>query len=142
MNVNIMMNDTLNSNSELFWLVLTVLMTSLLWVPYIVNRIVENGLIKALSNPKPDAPPKALWASRMMHAHDNAVENLVLFAPLVLSVHVLGQSSATTLLASQVYFFARLSHYAVYSFGVPYLRTVAFFIGAVAQLVLAVTLLV
>ncbi|MFL0802790.1 MAG: MAPEG family protein [Agarilytica sp.] len=142
MNVNIMLNNTINSGDELYWLVLTVLMTALFWVPYIINRIIENGLITALRTPKPDSPPKAQWANRMMRAHENAVENLVLFAPLVLAVHMLGQSSATTLLACQVYFFARLSHYVVYSAGIPYLRTVAFFIGAVAQFGLAIELLV
>jgi len=29
---------------ELFWLVATALMTALIWAPYIVNRIGENGL--------------------------------------------------------------------------------------------------
>ena len=28
---------------ELYWLVLTSAMTGLLWVPYIVNRVIELG---------------------------------------------------------------------------------------------------
>ncbi len=33
-----------------------------------------------------DTTPKAKWARRMMKAHRNAVENLVIFAPLVLAL--------------------------------------------------------
>jgi uncharacterized MAPEG superfamily protein len=39
-----------------------------------------------------------------------------------------------------VYFFARLAHYVIYTLGLPLLRTVAFFIGFVSQMVLAMTL--
>jgi len=128
-------------STEITWLAATVLLTGVLWIPYIVNRIVEHGLMPALRNPRPDAPPLAGWADRLMHAHSNAVENLVLFAPLVLAVEQLGLNSATTAVAVQVYFWARLAHAAIYTLGVPYLRTIAFAVGFVVQVVLANLLL-
>ena len=69
---------------ELFWLTLTVILTGLLWVPYILNRCQVRGLGGAMANPSRNDKPHAEWATRLMFAHDNAVENLVIFAPLVL----------------------------------------------------------
>lgn len=128
-------------NTDFFWLALTVILTGCLWVPYIINRILENGLIPALRNPKPDDPPKAAWANRLMHAHYNAVENLVVFAPLVCMIQMMGVSSATTILAAKIYFLARVAHAVIYTFGIPYLRTIAFFIGFLSQLTLAYNIL-
>lgn len=131
----------MQNTEHVFWLVLTVMMSGLFWLPYIVNRIIENGLWKALRNPNPDLPPTAQWADRMRHAHSNAVENLVIFVPLVLCLEVIGFKSEMTILACQCYFFARFSHYVIYTFGIPLLRTVAFFIGVLAQWVLGASIL-
>ena len=69
---------------ELFWLTLTVILTGLLWIPYILNRCQVRGLSGAMANPSRNDKPHAEWATRLMFAHDNAVENLIIFAPLVL----------------------------------------------------------
>lgn len=126
---------------ELFWLTLTVTMTALLWMPYIVNRMIEMGVMGALSNPSFDQPPKAAWAERMMNAHSNAVENLVIFAPLVVALAIAGTSLPGTIAACKLYFFARLTHFIVYTLGIPFIRTVAFLAGFVAQMKLAFVLL-
>ena len=36
---------------ELFWLTLTVIMTGLLWIPYMINRYQVRGLSGVLANP-------------------------------------------------------------------------------------------
>lgn len=128
---------------ELYWLTLTILMTALIWVPYIINRIIEceKGPFAAVWNPQPDLGPKAQWATRMMRAHSNAVENLVVFAPLVLILHQLGISNNLTMNVCAIYFFARVSHLLLYTFGVPLLRTIAFAVGCFCQLALVFTLL-
>jgi len=66
-------------STELFWLVLTVAMTGVLWVPYILDLMVRR-LMGALANPSPKDKPQSPWAQRMMAAHINAVENLIVFA--------------------------------------------------------------
>ena len=76
-----------------------------------------------------------------MYAHENAVENMVLFAPLVLLVHFLRLSTEETVLAAMIYFFARLGHVIIYTFGVPYMRTIAYFVGWLAQSYLAIVIL-
>lgn len=122
---------------ELTWLVYTILLTSLLWIPYILNRIGVRGLLPALGYPTQDTPPHAPWAERAIKAHTNAVENLVLFAPLVLAAHVAGISTPVTRAAVTVYFFARVAHYIVYTAGLPVVRTLVFAVGWAAVLMLA-----
>ncbi len=125
---------------ELFWLTLTVILTGLLWVPYIINRSQVRGLSGAMANPTRDDKPHAPWAQRLMFAHDNAVENLVIFAPLVLILNDLDYSTKWTVYACAVYFWARLAHVIVYTLGLPVFRTLAFTVGFFAQAVLAVAI--
>jgi len=127
--------------TELFWLTLTALMTALFWVPYILNRIAVQGLTEAMSYPTADTPEQSEWAKRAMKAHYNAAENLVVFAPLVLTLHVAGLSNGLTATAAAVYFFARLVHYLVYLGGVPIVRTLAFAVGWAAQVAIALVIL-
>ena len=127
-------------STEIYWLALTVAMTGLFWAPYIINRLYEDGILKAVWNPQPDAGPKAQWAQRMMAAHENAVENLVLYAPLVLIIQTLGINNDATAQASTVYFFSRLAHYIVFSFGVPIARVVIFFASFYALVILFINI--
>jgi len=126
---------------ELYWLSITLGMSALLPFPYVLNRIAVRGLGGALANPSPTAPPLAPWAERAKCAHANAVENLVLYAPAAIALHVLGLGTGLTASAAVVYFFARLTHYLVYLFGIPGLRTLAFFAGWGATAVMVVRLL-
>lgn len=122
--------------TELLYLTLVTALTGLLWVPYILDRVMVRGLLDAVGypeNPKPQSP----WAQRLMKAHANAVENLVIFATLVLVAHVLGISNGTIAGASVVYFWARLVHAAAYTFGVPWVRTLAFTVAFIAQAAIA-----
>jgi len=126
---------------ELFWLTLTVILTGLLWLPYVLNRIMIRGVSGAMANPTRTDRPQAEWANRLMFAHDNAVENLIVFAPLVLILNAADVSTPTTVLACAVYFWSRVVHLIVYTMGLPIIRTVAFLVGFAAQAVLAVAIL-
>jgi uncharacterized MAPEG superfamily protein len=96
--------------TELYWLTLTALMTALFWVPYVLNRIAVGGLGGALAGTSPTGESHSDWANRAIKAHTNAIENLAIFAPIVLTAHVLNISSGATKAAVVVYFFARLIH--------------------------------
>ncbi len=122
---------------ELFWLTLTVILTGLLWVPYILDRITVRGLMGAMANPSRTDKPQTPWAQRLYFAHTNAVENLVVFASLVLILDAIGRSTPATVAACAVYFWARLAHAVIYALGIPVARTLAFAVGFVAQAVLA-----
>ena len=122
------------------WLTLTVILTGLMWVPYIIDRAMVRGLMGSLANPSRKDKPQSEWAQRLYFAHSNAVENLVIFAPLVLILDNMGHSTESTAIACAVYFWARLAHAVIYTLGIAVLRTLAFTVGFLAQvaLVLAV----
>ena len=128
-------------STELYYLVLLTGMTAMMWIPYIINRLGEQGVIPALWDPHGHTEAKAAWANRMMLAHTNAVENLIIFAPLVLIIHMTGQSTALTQNACVIYLIARVIHYFGYSFAIPVVRVVSFLAGFYAQMVLILSLL-
>ena len=122
--------------TELMYLVWVTTLTALIWIPCILDRLAVWGLMDTVGypeNPKPQSP----WANRMMAAHANAVENLVVFAALVLAAHAVGISNAATAMACSIYFWARLVHFAAYTFRISWVRTLAFVVGFVAQMMLA-----
>src|SRR5277367_820196 len=127
---------------ELFWLVMSAAMTGLMWVPYTLDRIKVRGLMATMANPSPADKPQSPWAQRLMAAHVNAVENLVVFAPLVLAAQDLNVnvSTSTTAMACALYFWSRLAHAVVYTLGLPVLRTLAFTGGFIAQVLVALAL--
>jgi uncharacterized MAPEG superfamily protein len=127
--------------TELLYLVLVTVLTALLWIPYILDRIATWGLMDAVGYPE-NPKPQSGWAIRMKKAHANAVENLIVFAALVLVAHALGVSNAATAGACVVYFWARVVHLAAYTFKVPWVRTLGFVAGWVCQMVIAWQILV
>src|ERR1700733_3809121 len=114
---------------ELMWLTLTVILTGLLWIPYIIDRIMVRGLMGSMANPSRKDKPQSAWAMRLYFAHTNAVENLEIFPPLFRILYSMGHSTESTVIACTVYFWARLAHAIVYVMGVPVLRTLAFSVG-------------
>ena len=122
--------------TELQYLVYVTVFTGLLWVPYILDRIATRGLLDAVGYPE-NPKPQSRWAQRLMKAHVNAVENLVVFAALVLAAVVAGVSSPVIASAAIVYFWARVVHALAYAFGVPWVRTLAFTVGFFAQAAIA-----
>jgi uncharacterized MAPEG superfamily protein len=121
--------------NELMSLTWVLTLSAVMWVPYILNTIMVRGLKDAVGYPD-DPQPLAPWAERMKKAHYNAVENLAMFAALVLMLNALGISNATTVMAANIYFWARLVHYLVYSAGIPWLRTLSFFVSWVCLVAL------
>ena len=126
---------------ELFYTALAALFTGVLWLPIILNRLREMGIWTALTNPQPEVRAKADWAYRLASAHRNAIENLVVFAPLAIAVHVLGLGTAQTAMAASTFFFARVAHAGIYAAGIPLLRTIAFALGFASQVYLAARVL-
>ena len=126
--------------TEVLYLVLVTTFTALIWVPYILDRIKTWGLADTVgypANPKPQSP----WALRMKAAHANAVENLVVFAALVLAAQAAGVSTGATAAACMIYFWTRVVHLLAYTFAVPWVRTLAFSVGFFCQMTLAWQLL-
>jgi uncharacterized MAPEG superfamily protein len=127
---------------ELYWLTLSVLMTALFWPPYVLDRMIVRGLMGTMAAAVPESgKPQSPWAERGKSAHWNAVENLAIFAPAVLTAHLLNISTPGTQFAVVLYFFARLVHFVVYTLGVPVARTLAFTAGWIAQIIILISIL-
>jgi uncharacterized MAPEG superfamily protein len=126
--------------SELTSLTWVVALTAVMWVPYVLNTIMVRGLIDAVGYPEDPKPP-APWAARMKAAHYNAVENLVVFATLVLMLNIASVSNETTVFACQIYFWARAVHYVVYAAGIPWVRTLSYAVSWLCIVALILQLL-
>jgi uncharacterized MAPEG superfamily protein len=120
---------------DLMMLTWSAALCALLWVPYILARIGAWGLVPTVGYPDstPDVPS---WSDRTRKAHGNLVENLVPFTALVLVAHVGGVANEMTALGATLFFWSRVAHAIVYAFGIPWLRTVAFFGGFVGQVMI------
>ena len=128
--------------SEIYWLTLTAAFTLLLVFPYALVRIQRIGFLRLLTNPLPgDDPFEQAWAHRAYRAHMNAIENLVVFAPLVLAVVMTNSTNNITAMACAVYFWARVVHAPFYILNTPYIRFISYFTGVGACFVLAYQLL-
>ena len=127
--------------SELYSLTVISAATALMWVPYVTTRMTTFGVTRAIGVPGPDYPVDAPWADRARRAHLNAIENLAVFAPLVIAAAIVDVSTRTTVLAAQIYVAARLAHYVIYTLGIPVIRTLAFLAGSIATLAIAIEVL-
>ncbi len=117
---------------ELMYLVWVTVLTALIWIPYVLDRIAVWGIGDTVGypeSPKPQSP----WARRMKAAHANAIENLVVFAVLVLVANAVGLSNSATVFAASLYFWARLIHVLAHTVALPWVRTLAFVGGFAAQ---------
>ncbi|MDA0785919.1 MAG: MAPEG family protein [Proteobacteria bacterium] len=126
-------------STELLYLTLSVGLTLILWVPYVLARVGTQGMSDAMGYPEnPPAPPA--WAKRSERVHLNMVENLSPFVALVLVAHVLGVSNEMTVIGATLFFWARVAYAAVYTFGIPYLRTLTFVVSWVGMALIFVEL--
>ena len=124
---------------ELFYLALTALLNTLLWVPVVIGYVRNRGLLKPSDYVK--APESVLpdWVNRANRAHMNAVENLSPIAAIVLTSAVISYSTGLTQILAATYFWGRLVHAVVHISGFNKFRarTVIFGIANTACVVYA-----
>lgn len=126
--------------TELYYLTLSALLTAVLWIPYVLNLLVSNPINDAVGYP--DTPPRmAPWAERLKAAHYNSVENLVVFATLILVAHVTDAGSGMTETAAMIYFWARVVHAVSYAGAIPWVRTLSFAVAWIAMILIGWSIL-
>ena len=84
-----------------------------------------------MAGPRDNLPEPKPFQARMKRVVDNHREGLTLFAPLVLIAAVTHVTSPTIVLGSQLFFYSRVVHAALYVFGVPLVRPLAWAVGLV-----------
>ena len=81
------------------------------------------------------------WAGRAKRAHLNMIENMVLFAALVLIAAAAGKASAMTAMGAMIFFWARVAYAVIYVAGIAWLRTFAWFVSVIGMAIIAWELL-
>ena len=76
-------------------------------------------------------------AGRAKRAHLNMIENMVLFTALVLIAAVANKANATTAMGAMIFFWARLAYAIIYVAGIPWARTVAWFVSVIGMAMIA-----
>ena len=81
------------------------------------------------------------WAGRAKRAHLNMIENMVLFAALVLIAAAAGKANAMTAMGAMIFFWGRLAYAVIYVAGIAWLRTLAWFVSVIGMAIIAWELL-
>lgn len=129
------------------YLLASGVLTLLLWTPYILARVFVWGLPTFLGNyPKgfpAQEPEPPLWARRAQRAHLNMVETMPAFIAVIVAAAALAPQSAGAAAGfwAGVFFWSRIAHAAVYTLGVPGLRTPVYLVSWLAILAIAAAVL-
>src|ERR1700752_5256878 len=107
---------------ELMYLACAVALTLVQMLVAGTGSASQVGAMTLFGN-REDLPALMGWAGRAQRAHRNMLENLVLFAALVLVAQIAGRDNAMTALGAQLFFWARVVYVPVYLIGIPWLRT-------------------
>ena len=118
---------------ELSLLVSSVALAFVQVLVAVQGAVMQVGLPTLVGNREP-FPEITGWAGRAQRAQRNMVENLLLFAALVLVAVVVGRTNAMTLLGAQIFFWARVVYAVVYIVGIPWLRTGVWFVSALGMI--------
>jgi uncharacterized MAPEG superfamily protein len=125
---------------DLKYLLLSVLLCFVQMLIAATGANQKVGLTTLAGN-REGLPELTGWAGRARRAHLNMVENLVLFAVLVLLAEVEDKNSAMTALGAAIFFWARLAYAVIYVAGVAWLRTAAWFVSVIGMAIIAFELL-
>jgi uncharacterized MAPEG superfamily protein len=125
---------------ELMLLVWATLLTVVQAVVAVQGAMMQVGL-PALAGNREGMPEIKGWAGRAARAHRNMIENLVLFAALVLVAVAAGKTNDMTLLGAQIFLWARLAYALVYIAGIAWLRTGVWAVSVVGLAMIFVQLI-
>ena len=100
----------------------------------------QVGLMRLVGN-REDMPKMTGWAGRAERAHLNMLQNLVLFAALVLVAVATGKTNDMTLLGAQLFVWGRVAYAIIYLAGLPWLRTLSWFVSVIGLVLIFAQLL-
>ena len=100
------------------------------------RNVLVLGLPTAAGN-QHDIDPWDGWNDRLNRALRNLIEAIAIYAPFAIAVFALGLGNETSALGAKIFFTARVIHAIVYTAGIPWVRTAAWFFGVVGILMVA-----
>jgi uncharacterized MAPEG superfamily protein len=128
---------------ELCYLLLTALLTGVLWIPVVIGYVLSRGPLKPSDYKVAPSSPLPAWVNRANRSHVNAVESFAPFAAVVLTGHAIGVSNSVTVACAAVFFYARAAHAVIHitGFSLFRARTVVFTVAWIAFMTFGVELL-
>lgn len=127
--------------TDLWMLVATGILGAAMPLVYLTGRVQSPGGMAWAFGNRDTALDVAPWVARAVRAHANLTENLALFAILVICAHLAGKVNDAVALGATIFFWSRVAHAALYTAGVVYLRTAAFFAGVAGEILILLQLL-
>ena len=125
---------------ELMFLVWAVALMFVQMLISATGATLQVGL-PLLAGNRENFPTLTGWAGRAHRAHHNMLENLVLFAALVLVAVAANKTNQTTLLGAQLFFWGRVAYAGVYLAGIPWLRTGVWFVSVIGLVLIFLQLI-
>jgi uncharacterized MAPEG superfamily protein len=121
---------------ELKYLLFSVVLT---FVQVLIAAAAANQVVglTTLAGNRDDIPTYTGFAGRAKRAHLNMLENMVLFSVLVLIAVVAQKTNATTAMGALIFFWARLIYAVIYLLGIPWARTLAWFVSVIGMVMVA-----
>ena len=116
-----------------------ILTFALIMVPASISML-ANGLPWA-AGARDDQPEPSSYCKRTLRLRNNMLENMALFAPLVLMAAAMEVGNDATVLGAQLFFYARVGHAIVYLAGWPWIRTALWAAGIVGTAMIAIELI-
>ena len=125
---------------DLKYLLFSALLT---FVQVLIAAAAANQVVglTTLAGNREHLPELTGFAGRARRAHLNMIENMVLFTALVLVAAVTNKANAMTAMGALVFFWGRLVYAVIYLLGVPWLRTLAWFVSVIGMAMIAWVLL-
>ena len=103
------------------------------WTPAGMKFVFGNRHDAPVTNPP--------WIERADRAAKNMIENLPLFIGLVAVVHLGGRHSERVDLGAHLFFWARVAYWPIYLAGVPFVRTLIWYVSIVGLAIIFMALL-
>lgn len=125
---------------ELTMLLYSVILLLVLILIPAAESIIRNGAM-AQAGPRDNLPDPSVFNKRATRLKNNMIENMMLFAPLVLLASLTGVSTGNTILGAQIFFYARIIHAVIYLAGLPMIRPLAWMVSLVGIIMIALALL-
>lgn len=117
---------------ELTYLLWSVILTFVLIMIPAGDALLKNGLT-IQGGSRDNVPEPSVFNKRAQRLRDNMLENMVLFAPLVLIANAADISSMLTITGAKIFFFARMAHAIVYLAGWPMIRPLIWFVSVIGM---------
>lgn len=103
-------------------------------------NIINNGAM-AMAGSRDNLAENSTAVKRAYRLRDNMLENLLIFAGLVLTAHAAGISNEQTVLGAQIFLYARIAHAVIYISALPAIRPLAWVAGVIGMAMIALQII-